>query len=309
MGNILGFVIGAGIIGAIVYIMVNKKKAKKGARPPLSFDAMLGFSEYTALDLPTYNFVDQMADRGFNLTRVFLMDVWQDASNPVEHTQCLPWLKVNGKFDLLQFDPEYFKKLKAFTEKCRTRGVIIVYAVFDDCGLRYPGLFNIHPFKKDNNVQGWFSNNAYEMYNTNNAQAMQVEEAFIDKVMETIGDYENVIYEYSNEPSHANMKWAEKMKAIIEGKHGKAGKTLYSEHGVAQYHTHHNINNKSQVGEVRPNWIYSSDGKPRGSSLKALAELIKYARAKNMCHEWYYPQIITGNGDLDPETLAIIDSI
>ncbi len=294
---------GLGLILAIFLIIRTKNTTQKQPRPPLNMDHMIGFSEYTALDLPSWKFMDQMQERGFNLTRVFLLDVWETPGHPTESKQFLPWKKVNGKFDLEQWNEEYWVKLKDFVEYARQRAVMVILSLFDDCGLRYHGTFAMHPFNSDCNVQHWIGSDRFDSYDMGNAMARHVQEKFLDKVIETVGEYDNIIYEFCNEPSHANMQWAEWVKSIIEGKHGKAGYTMYAEHGVSAYLTHHNINHPSRVPDVRRNWIYSGDGCKRDDSLAHYPTLLQYAREKKMHHEHYFPGIILGDGSLCPELL------
>ena len=64
---------------------------------------------------------------------------------------------VNPKFDLRQFNPAYFDRLRARVIAARERGIYVSIMLFEDwvfMAKRKDHPVELHPFHKDNNVSG-----------------------------------------------------------------------------------------------------------------------------------------------------------
>ena len=59
------------------------------------------------------------------------------------------------KFDLTQFDPAYFDRLRTRVQAARQRGIYVSVMLFEGWGLQFgPGAWEDHPFNPQNNVNG-----------------------------------------------------------------------------------------------------------------------------------------------------------
>jgi hypothetical protein len=118
-----------------------------------------------------------------------------------------PWLRTgpgnasDGKlrFDLSRFDQLYFDRLRSRTLSARDRGVYVSIMLFEGYGLqfcRFPQ--DGFPFSAGNNVNGIKAGEVSYLTLTDR-RVTSLQEAYIRKVIDTVNDLDNVLYEISNE--------------------------------------------------------------------------------------------------------------
>jgi hypothetical protein len=109
------------------------------------------------------------------------------------------------KFDLSTFDPLYFERLRDRVIAAGKEGIYVSVMLFDGFGLhlsKAPDHIEGHPFHAANNINGiaLTSINDYQVLPLDPAvQALQ--EAYMRKVVDTVADLPNVLYEVANESS------------------------------------------------------------------------------------------------------------
>ncbi len=109
------------------------------------------------------------------------------------------------KFDLSRFDPAYFDRLRDYVIAAGGEGIYVSVMLFEGFGLHLslpPDNVEGHPFHAANNVDGVgiASINDYQVLPLDpRVQALQ--EAYIRKVVDTVQDLPNVLYEVANESS------------------------------------------------------------------------------------------------------------
>jgi hypothetical protein len=109
------------------------------------------------------------------------------------------------KFDLSRFDPAYFDRLRERVIAAGNLGVYVAVMLFEGWGLHLsPAPDNVegHPFHAANNVNGIGITSIvdYQVLPLDpRVQALQ--EAYIRKVVDTVHDLPNVLYEVANESS------------------------------------------------------------------------------------------------------------
>jgi len=144
---------------------------------------------------------------GSNYGRIWSVLPWEGTS------AVFPWARTGGgvandggpKFNLDQWDPQYWQILRDAISYAATKGVYLQYMVFDEVGLEQAGTrWNQHPFNPSNNVNGLVlpsgnTNAVAEFYDLGNAALLAHQEAYVDKVLAETCQYGNVIYEIANE--------------------------------------------------------------------------------------------------------------
>jgi len=174
----------------------------------------------------------------------------------IKYCQPHPWVRSGPglardgkpKFDLTQFDPEYFNRLRARVAEARDRGFYVSVMLFEGWELEFTNAWTYHPFNGPNNVNGVFTDPALDLlppekpphlaasagedieglrsahyggsgyvgagltYNTlqNNAHGKKVlalQEAYVRKVVDTVNDLDNVLYETCNEAGPYSTEW------------------------------------------------------------------------------------------------------
>jgi len=109
------------------------------------------------------------------------------------------------KFDLSVFDPAYFERLRDYVVAAGNEGIYVSVMLFEGFALHLslaPDNVEGHPFYAANNVNeiGITSINDYQVLPLD-ARVQALQEAYIRKVVDTVQDLPNVLYEVANESS------------------------------------------------------------------------------------------------------------
>ena len=109
------------------------------------------------------------------------------------------------KFDLNTFDPAYFDRLRERVVAAGNQGIYVAVMLFDGWALHLsPAPDNVegHPFFAENNINGiGISSIADYQVLPLDHRIQAIQEAYIRKVVDTVHDLPNVLYEVANESS------------------------------------------------------------------------------------------------------------
>ncbi|MET0779562.1 MAG: fibronectin type III domain-containing protein, partial [Candidatus Saccharimonadales bacterium] len=114
------------------------------------------------------------------------------------------------KFDLSQFDQTYFDRLRARVVAGGQRGMYVAIMLFNGWSVGFKGSFNLnqpwngHPFNANNNINSINGDtnadgDGYETQDLSVPAITTLQEAYVQKVADTVGDLSNVLYEIGNE--------------------------------------------------------------------------------------------------------------
>lgn len=177
---------------------------------PFDWDAYLDF-----LGRYGHNFV-----RGWRWEQTdFPGDVVDDRGR--EYVSPHPWartgpgLALDGKprFDLSRFDESYFDRLRERVMSAGERGIYVSLMLFEGWGLQFHDqAWQRHPFHPDNNVNGVDGDKdgdgrGLEIHELVDPEVLAIQEAYVRKVIDTVNDLDNVLYEISNENHPASTEW------------------------------------------------------------------------------------------------------
>jgi hypothetical protein len=135
-----------------------------------------------------------------------------------------PWLRTGPglandgkpKFNLLKFNPDYFKRLRERVELARKNGIYVSVMLFVGGNFEVPEEWRLHPFNKDNNVNGidgdvdgdGSGKECVTLSEHPKIKAVrEIELAYIRKVVDTLNDLDNVLYEIINEGGTREWDW------------------------------------------------------------------------------------------------------
>ncbi|MBC7330452.1 hypothetical protein H5T88_08860 [bacterium] len=135
-----------------------------------------------------------------------------------------PWLRTGPglandgkpKFNLKKFNPDYFKRLRERVELAREKGIYVSVMLFVGGNFEVPGEWKLHPFNKDNNVNGidgdvdgdGRGSECVTLSEHPKIKAVrEIELAYIRKVIDTLNDLDNVLYEIINEGGTKEWDW------------------------------------------------------------------------------------------------------
>lgn len=181
------------------------------ADPPAAFD-FNGYLNY--LESYNHNFIRLWA---WDLTK------FQYSGFPLSYTGQMPWIRtgtdlaIDGKpkFDLNQFDQTYFDRLRQRVIDARDRGIYVSIMLFEGHETQHslsPWRWDGHPFNANNNINGVNGdtngdNIGIEIHSLPSGPVKAVQEAYIKKVIDTVNDLDNVMYEIINEAPPDSQNW------------------------------------------------------------------------------------------------------
>jgi hypothetical protein len=117
----------------------------------------------------------------------------------------VPWARseqsgytfCGNKFDLDQWDTEYFKRLKDFIIKAGERGIVVEVCFFN---AQYSDTWPISPLYCDNNIQGVGRCDFGDAQTLKHPDLVKREDDYVRKITEEVNSFDNVILEICDEP-------------------------------------------------------------------------------------------------------------
>lgn len=179
-------------------------------------------------------YLEYLGRHGHNFTRMW---TWESTMwNPKEAGRNAslfvsphPWARTGPgeardgkpKFDLSKHDPEYFGRLRDRVSEAGRRGIYVSVMLFEGWGMQFaPGAWETHPFHPGNNVNGLDGDangdgKGLEIHELAVPAVTAVQEAYVRKVIDTVNDLDNVLYEISNENHPPSTEWQVHMIRFI----------------------------------------------------------------------------------------------
>jgi hypothetical protein len=181
-------------------------------------------------------YLDFLDRHGHNFIRLWAWDsfTWDTRANGhqdqgfVLHAGPLPWARTGPgkaldgkpKFDLTKFDPAYFERLRDRVNAAGRRGIYVSVMLFEGWGLMHgnrrppaPGwAWRSHPFHPGNNVNGINADRdgdgiTGEVHRLGDDAVNGIQAAYLRKVVDTVSDLDNVLYEVINEGGQKEWDW------------------------------------------------------------------------------------------------------
>jgi len=140
-------------------------------------------------------------------------DVHRAAPQPWARTGPGKALDGKPKFDLKKFNQDYFNRLRSRVTAAGDRGIYVSVMLFEGWGVQNtPGAWEGHPFHPDNNVNSINGDlngdgKGLEIHTLANPAITALQEAYVRKLIDTVNDLDNVLYEISNENHPPSTKW------------------------------------------------------------------------------------------------------
>lgn len=133
--------------------------------------------------------------------------------HPWRRTGPGPALDGRPKFDLTQFDPAYFERLRSRVLAARDRGIYVAIMLFEGWGMQFVAdAWKAHPFHPANSLQGVEvdrngDGKALELHQLGMPAVTALQEAYVRQVVDTVQDLDNVLFEISNENHPGSTAW------------------------------------------------------------------------------------------------------
>lgn len=204
-----------------------QERGVAGETPDFDYDAWLDF----------------MARNGHNFLRLWR---WEHAQwmqfvpaetliryEPMAYERTGPGTALDGKpkLDLSKFNQTYFDRLRDRLVKAQKRGIYVSVMMFQGFSVEQKGTRGVdpkkgnawmgHPFNKANNINGVDGdangdNEGDETHTLKSPAITRLQEAYVRKVIDTLKDLDNVLWEISNESHTGSINWHKHMIRFIK---------------------------------------------------------------------------------------------
>jgi len=165
-----------------------------------------------------------------NFTRLWINEGWMFGygmtaakyAEPLPYARTGPGTALDGKpkFDLSQFNQAYFDRLRSRVSAAKDGGIYVSVMLFQGFGMDTPETWKGHPFNGKNNVNaidGDLNGDGIgsETHTLQNSVITALQEKYVKKVIDTVNDLDNVLYEIANEDSPGSASWQYHMIDVI----------------------------------------------------------------------------------------------
>jgi hypothetical protein len=188
----------------------------------------------TITDYP--NFLKSLKQHNHNYMRMWVVEHTQHTPEDTVLTSPMPYLRTGPgnandgqpKFNLYRFNEAYFDRLRSRVIAAREEGIYVSIMLFQGWSVDRKESYGVsrnswpyHPFHAMNNVNdvsGDFDGNGQgeEVHTLRNSTITAVQEAYVKKVIDTVNDLDNVLYEIANEGGAYSKDWQYHMIRFIK---------------------------------------------------------------------------------------------
>ena len=154
-----------------------------------------------------------------NFIRLWAWEVTKPQSTSYERRQYAspqPWLRtgpgldITGlpKFDLLKLNQNYFDRLHERVSAAEQRGIYVSVMLFEGWAVQFePGRAS-HPFNQSNNINGiHYGDSPQNVHTLQNSEITAIQESYVRKVIDTVNEFDNILYEIINESGPYSTSW------------------------------------------------------------------------------------------------------
>jgi Family of unknown function (DUF6298)/CARDB/Bacterial protein of unknown function (DUF937)/Putative collagen-binding domain of a collagenase len=184
-----------------------------------------GSLDRSAVSAVDYNwYLDFLQQRNHNFMRMWM---WEHSlATPRPYLRPGPGTALDGepRYNLNQFNQAYFERLWARVKAAQDRGIYVSIMLFQGWSIQTftPNFvpWPEHPYNPANNVNGINGdpngNNEGEEVHTFQVPAITArQEAYVRRVIDWVNEFDNVIFEISNESTVASTSWQYHMINVI----------------------------------------------------------------------------------------------
>jgi hypothetical protein len=175
--------------------------------------------------------LDFLAERGHNFLRLY---VWEQSAGfpgeearvviaPLPYRRAGPGLALDGKprFDLTQFDPAYFRRLRERVVAAGERGIYVSVMLWNGWSVERKGQaagnpWRGHPLNRENNINGLDGDpngdgEGRETHSLEIPEVTAIQKRYLREVAVALRGLDNLLWEISNESHAGSAAWQREM--------------------------------------------------------------------------------------------------
>ncbi len=167
------------------------------------------------LDFDFREYLKTLREEGFNYTRIFtgtyiepvenIFGIEKNTLAPLPGKYLSPWISVEGKYDLKQFNPAYFERLGQFMAEAEEQGIMVEVTLFSS--IYAESAWVLSPMNPRNNIQSAGPEDYRKVHTLFSGTLLPFQERFIRKMVRSLNGFGNLFFEIQNEPwaDHPNL--------------------------------------------------------------------------------------------------------
>jgi hypothetical protein len=202
-------------------------------------------------------YLDELKRNHLNLTRIWVgpyrelpgdFNILNNTLAPRADRFIAPWPRSGtpggadggNRFDLNQWNPEYFARMHDFIHQSALRGIVVEVNLF--CPYYQQSMWAVSPLNPANNVNGIGNVDRTDVLTMKQPSLLAVEDAMVRKIVIELNPFDNLYYEICNEPyfGGVTLDWQQHVSRLI----ASTEQNLPNHHLVSQ-----NIANGSKLIE------------------------------------------------------------
>ncbi len=218
-------------------------------RPTILVTSAEHYGAVINLDFDYVPYLDMLAAYGLNYTRIYAgaylepehYFIQDNSLGPRIGRHCLPWGRSaepgyplgGNRFDLDQWNPQYFTRLKDFVSQADKRGIVVEVCMYN---AMYPDTWAKMPLYHENNLQGVGKCACKDFQTVKDPVLLAYQKAYVSKITTELNSYDNVILEICDEPGiHGTPteEYTPWLEALVEAV-AAAERALPNRHLIAQ---------------------------------------------------------------------------
>lgn len=232
-------------------------------RPTVLITSGEHYGAVVNLDFDGRQYLRTLEKDHLNLTRVFAgayvepvgaFNIARNTLAPGPGRFLCPWARstvagyANGgnKFDLSQWDPGYFKRLRTFLRDANARGIVVELNLF--CPFYEENIWALSPMNAANNINGIGNIARTNVYTLDRSGSLlEIQEKLVRKLVTELRDFDNLYYEICNEPyfGGVTLEWQRHIAQLITQTESRWSRRHLISQNIA--------NNKATVENPDPN--------------------------------------------------------
>ena len=190
-------------------------------------------------DFDFRKYLHTLAEEGMNYTRIFTgsyveipgsFGIEKNTLAPAAGSFIAPWIRMGEtglyegekKFDLAQWNPKYFKRLKEFISLAEELDIIVEVTFFSST--YQDSYWQRNPFNPGNNINNLPENLDRRKSNTlENGDLTRYQKNLVEKIVRELNEFDNVFYEIQNEPWSDNAVKVMRTLRTLDPNPGEGG--------------------------------------------------------------------------------------